>query len=51
MKKVLTISVVALLLFFLISQPTQSAALVQSLLSGLRDAAESILMFVQDVFS
>jgi hypothetical protein len=51
MKKVLTISVVALLLFFLISQPTQSAALVQSLLGGLRNAAESILMFVQNVFS
>ncbi|WP_170161350.1 hypothetical protein [Amycolatopsis palatopharyngis] len=51
MKKVLTIAVVALLLFFLISQPTQSAALVQSLLGGLRDAADSLLTFVQNVFT
>lgn len=51
MKKVLTIAVVALLLFFLISRPTQSAELVQSLLGGLRDAADSILTFVQSIFT
>lgn len=49
-KKVLIISGAALLVFFLVTQPVQSAALVTSILSTLRDAAEAVITFVRSVF-
>jgi hypothetical protein len=50
-KKVLIIAGIALLAFFLISQPVQSAELVNNILLGLRDAAEAVITFVRSVFS
>jgi hypothetical protein len=39
-----------LIAFFLISQPLQSAALVNDLLDGLQSAAEAVITFVRSVF-
>jgi hypothetical protein len=50
-KKILLIVGIALLAFFLISQPVQSAELVNDLLQGLQDAAEAVITFVRSVFS
>jgi cell shape-determining protein MreC len=49
-KKALVIVGVALIAFFLITQPVQSAALVNDILSGLRSAAEAVITFVRSVF-
>jgi hypothetical protein len=43
--------VVALVLFFLITQPTQSASTVTSILHWLRDAAEAIVTFIKQLFA
>ncbi|MEU5696069.1 hypothetical protein [Actinosynnema sp. NPDC020468] len=51
LKKVVTLAVVALVLFFLITQPDQSAQAVKAALGGLRDGAESILTFVRSLFA
>ncbi|TWE22139.1 hypothetical protein [Prauserella muralis] len=51
LKKVLIFGVVALVLFFLITRPTESADAVQSALGWLRDGAEAIITFVQSLFS
>ena len=50
-KKIVLLAVVALLLFYLITQPTQSADAVQSLLGWLRDGAEAIITFVKSLFA
>ncbi|WP_170108396.1 hypothetical protein [Actinophytocola xinjiangensis] len=50
-KKVLIISGAALVVFFLVTQPVQSAALVTSILNTLKDAAEAVIMFVRSVFA
>lgn len=50
LKKVLIITGVALVAFFLISQPEQSAALVNDILNTLKNAAESLITFVRSVF-
>jgi hypothetical protein len=49
-KKALIITGAALVAFFLISQPVQSASLVQDILHWLRDAAEAVITFVRSVF-
>jgi hypothetical protein len=49
-KKALIISGAALVVFFLVTQPVQSAALVTSILNTLRDAAEAVITFVRSVF-
>jgi cell shape-determining protein MreC len=49
-KKALIIIGAALIAFFLISQPVQSASLVNSILSDLRSAAEAVITFVRSVF-
>ena len=49
-KKVLILSGAALLVFFLVTQPVQSAALVTSILDTLKDAAEAVITFVRSVF-
>lgn len=51
LKKVLIFGVVGLVLFLLISRPTESAEAVQSALGWLRDGAEAIVTFVQSLFS
>lgn len=50
-KKTLIIGGVALVLFFLISQPEQSAAAVQQAFGWLQDGAQSIVTFVRSLFS
>lgn len=50
-KKVLVVAVVALVLFFLITRPTQSAQVVHHALGWLRDGAEAIVTFVRTLFS
>ncbi|WP_165913011.1 hypothetical protein [Tamaricihabitans halophyticus] len=45
------ISGVGLLAFFLITQPQSVAGIVNILLDTLKDAAESLITFVQMVFS
>jgi hypothetical protein len=50
-KKVLILSGAALLVFFLVTQPVQSAALVTSILDTLKGAAEAVITFVRSVFN
>lgn len=50
LKKALIIAGVALVVFFLVTQPTQSADLVKSILGTLQDAAEALITFVRSVF-
>ncbi|GAB3905399.1 hypothetical protein GCM10029964_100590 [Kibdelosporangium lantanae] len=50
-KKLVMLAVVALLVFVLITQPTQSANAVSTVLGWLRDAAEAVITFVKNVFS
>lgn len=50
-KKTLLVAGVALVLFWLITRPTQSADVVHSSLGGLRDGADSIVTFVHNLFS
>jgi len=49
-KKVVTLAVVALLLFLLITQPDQSAEAVRTAVGWLRQGAESIITFVRSLF-
>jgi hypothetical protein len=50
-KKVLMIVGVALILFYVITQPGPAADAVQSILGWLREGAEAIITFVQNVFA
>lgn len=50
-KKILVLTGVALLVFFLVTQPTQSAGIVNSLINTLKEAAEAVILFVRSVFS
>lgn len=50
-KKVLIIGGVALVLFFLISQPEKSADAVQHAFGWLQDGAQAIVTFVRSLFS
>jgi hypothetical protein len=50
-KKIVLLAVVALLLFYLITQPQQSADAVQAVLGALRDGAEAIITFVKSLFA
>jgi hypothetical protein len=49
-KKIGVVLGVALVLFFLISQPIESANFVTNILNWLRQAAEAIITFVQSLF-
>ena len=50
LKKLLVLAAVALVLFFLISQPTQSAGLVHNILGTLKDGAVAIIAFLKSLF-
>jgi hypothetical protein len=50
LKKLLTWAAIALVLFFLISAPTQASGLVTNVLNLLKNGAESIVTFVQSLF-
>ncbi|GAA3063715.1 MULTISPECIES: hypothetical protein [Actinokineospora] len=49
-KKILIITGAALLVFFLVTQPVQSAGIVNSILTSLREGAEAVITFVRTVF-
>jgi cell shape-determining protein MreC len=49
-KKILVLAGVALLVFFLVTQPTQSAGIVTSIINTLKNAAEALILFVRHVF-
>jgi hypothetical protein len=50
LKKLLTWAAVALVLFFLISAPTQASGLVTHILDLLKNAATAIVAFVKTLF-
>jgi hypothetical protein len=50
LKKVLIITGAALVVFFLITQPQQSADLVRDILRILQEYAEAVITFVRSVF-
>jgi hypothetical protein len=50
-KKILMLAGVALVLFYVITQPGAAADAVQTILAWLRDGAEAIIVFVQNVFA
>ncbi|MGQ0838259.1 hypothetical protein [Actinokineospora sp.] len=49
-KKVLILTGAALLVFFLVTQPVQSAGIVNSLITTLREGAEAVITFMRTVF-
>lgn len=50
-KKVAIVAGVALVLFYVISQPNQAAEGVQGLFGWLRDGAEAIITFLRSLFA
>lgn len=50
-KKILVLTGVALLVFFLVTQPQASAGIVTNIIGTIRDAAEAIVTFVSHVFA
>lgn len=51
MKKVALLAGMALVLFYMISEPTQSAGVTRGLLGWLQDSAEAIIVFMRGVFA
>lgn len=51
MKKCLLVVLVLLVLFYLITRPSESADVVHTSLGGLRDGADSLVTFVGNLFS
>jgi hypothetical protein len=49
-KKIVIWTSIALLAFFLVSQPQQSAALFNTLLTDLKHGAEAVITFVSSIF-
>jgi hypothetical protein len=50
-KKVATIVVAAIVLFYVITQPHQAGLAVQGILGWLRDGAEAIITFLKSIFA
>ena len=50
-KKLITLLVVAFVLFFLISQPHESATAVDNVLNWLKSGANAIVTFVKALFA
>lgn len=50
-KKAMILVGVALVLFYVITQPSQAAEAVQGILGWLRDGAEAIITFVRNLFA
>lgn len=49
-KKIAGLAGIALVLFFVIAQPGQAANLVSNTIEFLRSSAESVIIFVSNVF-
>jgi hypothetical protein len=50
-KKAIILVAVALVLFYVITQPTQAAEAVQGILGWLRDGAEALITFMRNLFA
>ena len=50
-KKAMMLVGVALILFYVITQPAQAAEAVQGILGWLRDGAEAIITFMKNLFA
>ncbi|MGH3759924.1 hypothetical protein [Actinophytocola sp.] len=50
-KKAMILVGVALVLFYVITQPSQAANAVQGLLGWLKDGAEAIITFMRNLFA
>jgi len=50
-KKLVTLLVVAFVLFFLISQPQESATAVHNVLNWLKGGADAVVTFVKSLFA
>lgn len=50
-KKLITLVAVAFVLFFLITQPTQSATVVHNVLGWLQNGAQAIITFIRSLFA
>lgn len=50
MKKILTWAGVAFLLFFLISAPDKAGGVVNGILGSLQQAANAVIIFMQNIF-
>jgi hypothetical protein len=50
MKKVLTWAGIAFLLYFLIAAPNEAGNVVNGILGSLRQAAEAVITFMQNIF-
>jgi hypothetical protein len=50
-KKVVLVAVVALLLFYVVAEPAQSAGVVQDMFGGLQRGAEAIVTFMRSLFA
>jgi len=50
-KKAIILVAVALVLFYVITQPTQAAEAVQGILGWLKDGAEAIITFMRNLFA
>lgn len=50
-KKLLTFAGIALVIFYVVSQPENSAGMVGTIVDFLRDSAESVITFVRGVFA
>ena len=50
-KKAMILVGVALVLFYVITQPTQAAEAVQGILGWLEDGAEAIITFMRNLFA
>ncbi|WP_197285051.1 hypothetical protein [Sciscionella sediminilitoris] len=48
-KKIAIIAAIALVAFFLITQPTSSANVVKNILGGLGDGAEAVVSFAKNL--
>lgn len=50
-KKLIVLVTVAFVLFFLITQPTESAHIVNTVVTWLKNGADAIITFVRSLFS
>lgn len=50
-KKWLTVTLVVVLAYFVVSRPNESAGIVQQILGLAQDAAEALVTFLQSLFA
>jgi len=50
-KKIVVLAVSAVVLFYIITDPTGAAGAVQSILGWLKDGASAVITFIKGIFS